>query len=102
MNTKAIHQAQDPDLANALAALERAAQRARELALQTGTMLAVWKDGQCVLTPPEERPVSSAPSLAKIEPETLSPSEDLAELVGSLSLREDPLAYQRRMRDEWS
>lgn len=53
MNTKDIHQAQDPDLANALAALQRAAQRARETALQTGTLLAVWRDSRCVLLSPE-------------------------------------------------
>lgn len=101
MNTKSIQQAHDPDLANSLAALQRAGQRARETALQTGTLLAVWRDGQCVLTPPENPPVSSEPSPDKIELKAFSPSEDLAELMGSLSLKEDPLAYQRRIRDEW-
>lgn len=100
MNPKTIQQAHDPDLANSLTALQRAGQRARELALQTGTLLAVWRDGQCVLTPPEEPPASSVPSAAKSV--AFSPSEDLAELMGTLSLQEDPLVYQRRMRDEWS
>jgi len=53
MNPKPIHLARDPDLAHALTALKRAAQSARELALQTGTMLAVWRDGRCVLVSPE-------------------------------------------------
>ncbi len=53
MNPKPIRLARDPDLANALAALQRAGQRARETALQTGTLLAVWRDGRCVLVSPE-------------------------------------------------
>lgn len=53
MNPKPIHLARDPDLAHSFTALKRAAQRARETALQTGTMLAVWQDGQSVLVSPE-------------------------------------------------
>lgn len=37
MNTKPLEQAQDDDLRQSLAAMQRAAQRARELAAQTGT-----------------------------------------------------------------
>lgn len=31
----------------------------------------------------------------------ISPSEQFADLVGSLSWPEDPLEYQRRLREEW-
>ncbi|MGD0958685.1 MAG: hypothetical protein ABSB19_02630 [Methylomonas sp.] len=33
--------------------------------------------------------------------QAFSPSEQFKELIGSLSWTEEPLAYQRRMRDEW-
>lgn len=45
MNTKAIHQAFNADLRGSWPALQRAAQRARELAAQTGTELIVSRDG---------------------------------------------------------
>lgn len=41
MNLKKIEQAKDPDLAGSLNAIRRAAQRAREIAAQTGTVLVV-------------------------------------------------------------
>jgi len=40
---------QDPDLARVEAALLRAAQRARKRAKDTGTPLAIYKDGKIVL-----------------------------------------------------
>ena len=46
MNPKPIEEARDPDLANSFAALRRAAQRAREVAAQTGTDLIVWRNGK--------------------------------------------------------
>ncbi|MFA7605287.1 MAG: hypothetical protein WCY08_01740 [Rhodocyclaceae bacterium] len=45
MNSKTIEQANTADLRGALAALQRAAQRARELAAQTGTELVVSRNG---------------------------------------------------------
>lgn len=45
MNGKPIHQAKNADLRGSWPALLRAAQRARELAAQTGTELIVMRDG---------------------------------------------------------
>jgi len=42
---KPIEQARNPDLRGSLPALLRAAQRARELAMQTGTELVVSRNG---------------------------------------------------------
>lgn len=46
MKTKDINEAKDPDLRSSLAALQRAARAARELAIQTGTDLIIGKNGQ--------------------------------------------------------
>lgn len=46
MNSKSIETAKDPDLAQSLQALRRAAQRARDLAAQTGTNLIVQRDAK--------------------------------------------------------
>jgi hypothetical protein len=45
MNRQPIDHARDPDLRHSLPALRRAAQRARELARQTGTAIVVSHDG---------------------------------------------------------
>jgi hypothetical protein len=45
MNTRPISESQDPDLRGSLAALQRAAQRAREIASQTGTAIVVSQHG---------------------------------------------------------
>ena len=45
MNRQPIDHARDPDLRHTLPALRRAAQRARELARQTGTAIVVSHDG---------------------------------------------------------
>jgi hypothetical protein len=45
MNKQPIEQAQDRDLRLSLAALQRAAQRARELAAATGTSLVISRNG---------------------------------------------------------
>lgn len=45
MNTKTIDQANNADLRGSWQALQRAAQRARELAAQTGTELIVSRGG---------------------------------------------------------
>jgi len=46
MNPKPITEARNPDLPAAWLALQRAALRARETAIQTGTSLVVMKDGK--------------------------------------------------------
>lgn len=48
MNTKSLKEAKDEDLRNALPALQRAAQRARQIAAQTQTAIIVMLDGQMV------------------------------------------------------
>lgn len=45
MNNKTIDQAKNPDLRGSWQALQRAAQRARELATQTGTELIISRNG---------------------------------------------------------
>ena len=44
----------DPAIRGALAALERAAEEARRIAIQTGTELIVMRDGQICSLSPEE------------------------------------------------
>jgi hypothetical protein len=44
----------DPAIRGALAALERAAEDARRIAIQTGTELIVMRNGQICRLPPEE------------------------------------------------
>ena len=48
MNAKSLQDAKDEDLRNALPALQRAAQRARQIAAQTQTAMIVMRDGQMV------------------------------------------------------
>ncbi len=48
MNIKSLQDAKDEDLRNALPALKRAAQRARQIAAQTQTAMIVMCDGQMV------------------------------------------------------
>lgn len=45
MNTRPLDEARDPDLRGSLAALRRAARRAREIAAQTGTAVVVSRNG---------------------------------------------------------
>ncbi len=45
MNARPIEEARDPDLRGSLAALKRAAQRARDIAIQTGTGIVVSENG---------------------------------------------------------
>ena len=54
MNTKDISEAKDPDLRASMAALEQASQRARQIAIQTGTHLVIVKDGQLLRISAEE------------------------------------------------
>ena len=48
MNTKLLQEIKDEDLRNALPAMQRAAQRARQIAAQTQTAIIVMRDGQMV------------------------------------------------------
>jgi len=45
---KSKEQISDPDLANVGKASARAAKRARQIAMETGTPFYVWKDGRVV------------------------------------------------------
>ena len=56
MNGKSISEANDPDLRNIDAALRRAAERAREIARQSGTKLVVNRGGKTILIDPEDLP----------------------------------------------
>lgn len=51
MNSRPIEDALDPDLRTSAAALHRAALRAREVALQTGTVLVVADEGMVQALP---------------------------------------------------
>ncbi len=48
MNTKSLQEIKDEDLRNALPAMQRAVQRARQIAAQTQTAIIVMRDGQMV------------------------------------------------------
>lgn len=54
MNGKDISQAKNPDLRGSYPALCRAAELARKTAIQTGTNLVVFENGQLLLIPPED------------------------------------------------
>ena len=51
MGMKSIQEAKDPDLRASAAALSRAAEAARRIAIQTGTNLIVVKDGKMTWIP---------------------------------------------------
>jgi len=51
---KDIREARDPAMRGSLAALARAAEDARRIAIQTGTELIVMRNGQICSLPPEE------------------------------------------------
>jgi len=53
MNPKPIEQAKDPAVRASLAAMERAARRAREVAVRTGTRLVRVRNGKLVLVKPD-------------------------------------------------
>lgn len=59
MNPQSIENARDPDLRLSLPAMRRAAQRAHELAAQTGTLIVISHDGvieQIAPTPAQGKP----------------------------------------------
>ena len=63
---KDIRKARDPAMRGSLAALERAAEEARRIAIQTGTELIVMRDGQICSLPPEE--IAKLPPLVEPPP----------------------------------
>jgi hypothetical protein len=58
----------DPVIRGALAALERAAQDARRIAIQTGTELIIMRNGKLCLIPPDE--IADLPPVAAPIPQT--------------------------------
>ena len=56
MNSKTLEDSLYPDLPRSLIALERAAQRAREIAARTGTALIVQRGGRIERLSPLEKP----------------------------------------------
>jgi hypothetical protein len=52
MSTKDISQVRDPDLRSSMAALRRASELARKIAIQTGTDLIVVRDGRLLHVDP--------------------------------------------------
>ncbi len=52
MNSKVIEQAKDPDVRASVAAMRRAARRARELAASTHTQLILARDGRWIRVAP--------------------------------------------------
>jgi len=58
----------DPVIRGALAALERAAQDARRIAIQTGTELIIMRNGKLCLIPPDE--IADLPLVAAPIPPT--------------------------------
>ena len=64
----------DPAIRGALAALERAAEDARRIAIQTGTELIVMRNGQICSLPPEE--IAKLPPVVEPPPDRLSDRPD--------------------------
>jgi hypothetical protein len=60
MSPRPIEQARDADLRLTYLALRRAAQRARELAQQTGTAIVVCRQGVIEYLPPQPEPAPTA------------------------------------------
>jgi hypothetical protein len=54
MKSKDVSQAKNPDLRASVAAMQRAAEMARQIAIQTGTALILVKDGKTVRIPAEQ------------------------------------------------
>ena len=48
MSTRDISEAKNPDMRGSLAALKRAAEMAREIAIQTNTGIVICRDGEIV------------------------------------------------------
>jgi DNA-directed RNA polymerase subunit K/omega len=54
MNPQDLSQAEDPELRGSLAAMQRAAKMARQIAIQTNTAIVVVENGKPVRIPAEE------------------------------------------------
>ena len=61
MKAEDISEAKDPDLRAALGALKRASLLARKIAIQTGTNLVIFKNGQLIRISAKELLQSGAP-----------------------------------------
>lgn len=66
MTKPSIEEARDPDLRGSLAALRRAARRARDLARRTGTGVVIWRNNRVEYLQPED---SAAPATVRDETE---------------------------------
>jgi len=53
MTSQNLSEAKNPDIRNSLAAMQRAAEMARKIALQTNTPLVLVKDGKVVFVEPD-------------------------------------------------
>ena len=67
MNTKPITEARDADLRLSMVALERAALRARAIATQTGTAIAVYRDGVIEYIPADYARSTTSPAPSEQE-----------------------------------
>ena len=65
MKIKDISEARDPDLRGSVAAMGRAAELARQTAIQTGTRLVLVKDGKVTRILPPTMRVKRAKSVGK-------------------------------------
>jgi hypothetical protein len=63
---KDIREARDPAMRGSLAALQRAAEDARRIAIQTGTELIIMRNGQICSLPPEE--IAKLPPVVELPP----------------------------------
>lgn len=68
MNPQPIDTARDVDLRLSVAAMHRAAQRARELALQTGTAIVISRQGVVQMISPPETATGPAPAVQEPPP----------------------------------
>ncbi len=71
---KDLREPSDPAIRGALAALERAAEEARRIAIQTGTELIIMRDGRICSLPPEE--IAKLPPVVEPQPDRLSDRPD--------------------------
>lgn len=54
MTQEELWKAKNPDLRNSLIAMKRAAEMARQIAIQTNTAIVLFKDGKVVRIPADE------------------------------------------------
>ena len=71
---KDIREARNPAIRGSLAALERAADDARRIAIQTGTDLIIMRDGKICRLSPEE--IAKLPPVVEPQPDRLSDRPD--------------------------